>query len=190
MATNHKLCRSVEHARRTARPKREQRFHIPARAILSLLTLSSRAIYRNPFARKVATFSRSTNVFGRPSFFPCRLARSSPIITRSRIKLRSSSATAPMMVKIILPIGVEVSMGSFNETKSISSAVNSSSARTRCREDKMFGRAGEPIEPRDEASLNPVPHTRRKNWPSELVHSQGHNYAEGGTRTIQHAEPT
>src|SRR5262245_30987019 len=53
-------------------------------------------------------------------------------MTRSRIKFRSSSATAPMTVKIILPMGVDVSMDSFNETKSMPSELNSSSARTRC----------------------------------------------------------
>ena len=40
-----------------------------------------------------------------------------PARTRSAIKLRSNSATAPKTVKTILPVGVEVSICSENETK-------------------------------------------------------------------------
>ena len=45
------------------------------------------------------------------------LALRSPAFTRSTIKLRSSSATAPRTVKTILPAGVDVSSDSDNETK-------------------------------------------------------------------------
>src|ERR1039458_5345704 len=51
-----------------------------------------------------------------------------PALTRSTIKLRSSSATAPRTVKIIFPVGVLVSTFSERDTKSIPSAWNCSSA--------------------------------------------------------------
>jgi hypothetical protein len=60
--TPDKLGRSVEYAAEDI--SWNKRFHVFTRAILSLLTFSSRAICRklSPLARKVATFSRSTNV--------------------------------------------------------------------------------------------------------------------------------
>ena len=45
-----------------------------------------------------------TSALGRPSFFPFARALRIPALTRSTIKLRSSSATAPRMVKIIFPV--------------------------------------------------------------------------------------
>ncbi len=54
-----------------------------------------------------------------------------PARTRSTISERSSSATAPKTVKTILPAGVDVSICSENETKSIPNDLNVSNARSR-----------------------------------------------------------
>jgi hypothetical protein len=54
-----------------------------------------------------------------------------PAFTRSTISERSSSTTAPRTVKTILPAGVEVSICSENETKSILNALNVSKARSK-----------------------------------------------------------
>src|SRR5215813_5931910 len=56
---------------------------------------------------------------GRPRVFFCLRARSRPIAIRSLIRFRSSSATAPSTVKIIFPIGVDVSTDSLRDTKSV-----------------------------------------------------------------------
>ena len=53
---------------------------------------------------------------------PFRAAFRRPAITRSTMRLRSSSATAPSTVKTILPAGVEVSRDSLKDTKSIPSS--------------------------------------------------------------------
>jgi hypothetical protein len=55
-----------------------------------------------------------------------------PALTRSTISDRSSSATAPRIVKTILPAGVEVSICSEKETKSMPNALNVSKARSKC----------------------------------------------------------
>src|ERR1700676_3461839 len=54
-----------------------------------------------------------------------------PARTRSAIKLRSSSATAPSTVKIIFPVGVVVSTCSDSETNSIPRERKVSSARSK-----------------------------------------------------------
>jgi hypothetical protein len=54
--------------------------------------------------------SRSTPLFGRPSFLPFALAFRIPAVTRSRIKSRSSCATADTIVKSACPNALEVSM--------------------------------------------------------------------------------
>ena len=72
-----------------------------------------------------------TAAWGRPSFFPFALALRIPARTRSAIKLRSSSATAPRTVKIIFPVGVLVSICSENEQNSMPRLLNVSSARRR-----------------------------------------------------------
>jgi len=54
--------------------------------------------------------------------FPFARAFRMPALTRSTMSERLSSATAPRTVKTILPAGVEVSICSENETKSIPNA--------------------------------------------------------------------
>jgi len=61
----------------------------------------------------------------RPKCLPFARAFRSPAFTRSTMRLRSSSATAPNTVKTILPAGVEVSICSEKETKSIPRALTS-----------------------------------------------------------------
>ncbi len=64
--------------------------------------------------------------------FPFARAFRIPALTRSTISERSSSATAPKTVKTILPAGVDVSICSEKETKSIPNALNVSKARSKC----------------------------------------------------------
>ena len=61
--------------------------------------------------------------------FPFARALRIPARTRSTMRLRSSSATAPNTVKTILPVGVDVSSCSNRLTNSIPSAWKFSSAR-------------------------------------------------------------
>lgn len=75
--------------------------------------------------------SYPTSFCGLPSLFPLERAFRNPARTRSAIRLRSSSATAPRPVKTIFPAGVEVSICSENETKSIPRALKVSSALSR-----------------------------------------------------------
>jgi hypothetical protein len=63
--------------------------------------------------------------------FPFARAFRMPALTRSTISERSSSATAPRTVKTILPAGVELSICSEKETKSIPKALNVSKARNK-----------------------------------------------------------
>jgi len=56
---------------------------------------------------------------GRPIHLPFARALRIPALTRSTIKLRSSSATAPKTVQTIFPVGVLVSSCSENEMKSM-----------------------------------------------------------------------
>jgi hypothetical protein len=70
-------------------------------------------------ARSPATLVASTSRFGLPNCFPFARALRRPAFTRSTIKERSSSATAPRTVKTILPAGVLVSICSEKETNSI-----------------------------------------------------------------------
>jgi hypothetical protein len=69
---------------------------------------------------------------GLPNFLPLARAFRRPARTRSTMRLRSSSATAPSTVKIILPVGVEVSTCSESETNSMSRARKFSKAFRRC----------------------------------------------------------
>ena len=68
--------------------------------------------------RRAAILERSTAFLGLPSFLPLALAFRRPARTRSAIRLRSSSATAPKTVKIIRPVGVLVSTCSERDTNS------------------------------------------------------------------------
>src|SRR5206468_7283411 len=70
---------------------------------------------------------------GLPSRLPCARARARPASTRSRMRSRSNSAIAPKMCIWSLPAGVVASIPSFNETKAIPSAWNSSSSVIKCR---------------------------------------------------------
>src|SRR6266481_2312980 len=63
-----------------------------------------------PPERIEAILARSTLTVGRPSRLPLARALRTPARTRSMIRDRSNSATAPRTVKIILPVGVEVSI--------------------------------------------------------------------------------
>ncbi len=76
-----------------------------------------------PWARRVAILEASTVTLGRPILLPLALAFLMPARTRSAIRLRSSSATAPRTVKTIFPVGVLVSICSDRETKSIPRAL-------------------------------------------------------------------
>jgi hypothetical protein len=84
-----------------------------------------------PSARR-RMIARASAIFrGRPSRFPFVLAIRRPARTRSAIKLRSSSATAPGTVKTIFPVGVDVSTCSEREMNSMPRDRNSSRARYR-----------------------------------------------------------
>ena len=85
----------------------------------------------SPCARRAAILAASTTLRGLPSVFPLARAFRSPARTRSTIKLRSSSATAPRTVNIILPVGVVVSICSLRLTNAMPSALNVSKARSR-----------------------------------------------------------
>lgn len=74
--------------------------------------------------RSRAISAELTLSFGLPSVFPLARALRMPDLTHSAIKVRSSSATAPRTVKIILPVGVLVSICSENEMNSMPSALN------------------------------------------------------------------
>jgi hypothetical protein len=92
-----------------------------ARLAVLALTPSLRPISRQETleARNWATCEVSTSDAGRPMRFPFARAFRNPAFTLSTIRLRSSSATAPKTVKTIFPAGVEVSICSEYETKSI-----------------------------------------------------------------------
>ncbi|MGB7173219.1 MAG: hypothetical protein WBD23_06675, partial [Candidatus Acidiferrales bacterium] len=62
---------------------------------------------------------------------PLALAFRSPALTRSAIRLRSNSATAPKTVKIIRPAGVVVSICSDSETNATPSELKVSKARSK-----------------------------------------------------------
>jgi hypothetical protein len=76
-------------------------------------------------------WQRPRRCVGVPSVLPLAFAFLMPARTRSQIRLRSSSATAPRTVKTILPVGVLVSTCSERETKSIPRALKVSSALSR-----------------------------------------------------------
>ncbi len=69
---------------------------------------------------------------GRPIRLPFARALRMPALTRSTIRLRSSSATAPRTVKTIFPVGVLVSSCSENEMKSMPRLRKVSNALSRC----------------------------------------------------------
>lgn len=77
------------------------------------------AAHDRPADRRLTILTRSTLTRGRPKRLPLALAFRNPARTRSAIRLRSSSATAPRTVKTILPVGVLVSTFSDNETNSM-----------------------------------------------------------------------
>ena len=76
------------------------------------------ALHEAPERLREAIREQSTAFRGLPSRFPFALAFRRPALTRSAIKLRSSSATAPRTVKTIFPVGVLVSTCSERETNS------------------------------------------------------------------------
>jgi len=84
-----------------------------------------------PSLLSLRTWATSTATMGRPNFTPRLLAARCPATTRSRIILRSSSATAPSTVNTMRPAGVVVSIASVTDTKSMPRDENSSSARSR-----------------------------------------------------------
>ena len=102
-----------------------------AQCILAIPAWAAIARQLSPLVRKRVTSVASTDTAGRPNFTPRLFAAFCPAMTRSLMMLRSSSATAPSTVKTIFPAGVDVSIASVTETKSMPSAENSSSARRR-----------------------------------------------------------
>jgi len=88
--------------------------------------------HERPLARRPAILAASTAIRGRPSVLPLARALRRPARTRSTIRLRSSSATAPKTVKTIFPAGVDVSICSEKDTKSIPRALKVSKARSKC----------------------------------------------------------
>jgi len=86
--------------------------------------------------RNVAILTGSTLTFGRPRRLPFALAFRRPDFTRSTIKLRSNSATAPRTVNTMRPAGVAVSSDSDRLTNSIPRTRNVSSALSRCETDR------------------------------------------------------
>ena len=68
-----------------------------------------------PRSRSLPILNVSTTTRGRPSRLPLARAFRSPAFTRSTIRLRSSSATAPKTVKTSLPAGVAVSIDSLRK---------------------------------------------------------------------------
>ena len=73
---------------------------LKARSAVPRLTPSLSAIWfqEKPRERRPATWRGSTSTRGRPRALPCRRALLIPIWTRSLIRLRSNSATAPNTV--------------------------------------------------------------------------------------------
>src|SRR6516225_3579317 len=86
--------------------------------------------------RNVAILTGSTLTFGRPRRLPFALAFRRPDFTRSTIKLRSNSATAPRTVNTMRPAGVAVSSDSDRLTNSIPRTRNVSSALSKCETDR------------------------------------------------------
>src|SRR6516165_6471285 len=74
---------------------------VPLPMPVSLQTL----LQDRPSERRVAILAASTATLGRPILLPLALTFLIPARTRSAIKLRSSSATAPRTVKTIFPVG-------------------------------------------------------------------------------------
>src|SRR5579859_2980280 len=89
-----------------------------------------------PLERSSSIAKTSTTTHGLPSVFPFARAFRKPARTRSAIRLRSNSATAPSTVKIMRPVGVLVSSASLRLTNPIPSALKVSSARSRCETDR------------------------------------------------------
>jgi hypothetical protein len=82
------------------------------------------AAQERPSERRFPILAISTLTRGRPRRLPFALAFRNPARTRSAIRLRSSSATAPSTVKTILPVGVLVSTCSDSDTNSMPKALN------------------------------------------------------------------
>ena len=85
-----------------------------------------------PRDSRMLNLGQTPSLVGLPRRFPFARAFRTPARTRSAIRLRSSSATAPRTVKIIFPVGVEVSTCSDSETNSMPRERKVSSARSRC----------------------------------------------------------
>src|SRR5580698_6648663 len=98
----------------------QQPFLAAYQAVVALIhSFSPHVFHDAPCALKRRTSDGSTSHLGLPSIFPLARAFLSPARTRSDIRLRSSSATEARTVKTILPVGVDVSMDSDRELKSI-----------------------------------------------------------------------
>ena len=104
-----------------------------ARCAVPLLSPVSRLIVAQdaPASRSEAILARSTTTCGLPSRFPLAHAFRRPALTRSAIRLRSNSATAPKTVKTMRPAGVAVSSDSDRLTNSMPKTQKVSSARKR-----------------------------------------------------------
>src|ERR1700730_18117361 len=89
------------------------------------------AAHERPSERRLLILVRLTLTRGRPNCLPLALAFRNPARTRSAIRLRSNSATAPRTVKTILPVGVLVSTCSESETNSTPNVLKVSSALSR-----------------------------------------------------------
>ena len=81
--------------------------------------------------RRRPILAASTMIRGLPERLPFARAFRRPARTRSTIRLRSSSATAPKTVKTILPAGVLVSICSRVQTNVDAEGFEGSSARSK-----------------------------------------------------------
>lgn len=116
-----------------------KRFFETALNAVAVETPSSAEIDRQeaPSERR-RVITRGSAIFrGLPRRLPFARAFRRPARTRSAIRLRSSSATAPSTVKTILPVGVLVSTCSESDTNSIPSDRNSSRARSKCETERQ-----------------------------------------------------
>jgi hypothetical protein len=107
--------------------------HESARIAVVLPTPNSVAIadQGKPCARSRAILVTSAETRGLPKRLPFARAFLRPARTRSQMRLRSSTATAPKTVKTILPVGVEVSTCSERLMNSSPRALNVSRALNR-----------------------------------------------------------
>src|SRR5215472_2350771 len=103
------------------------RYSVPTPTLISFAI----RFHPSPCARRAEIRAASTTVRGRPSRLPLARALRKPARTRSAMRLRSNSATAPKTVKTMRPAGVAVSRDSDRLTNSIPRTRKVSSARKR-----------------------------------------------------------